>query len=88
LAETYVVVAGVLELAPPVAAVPLLELLLELPPQAATVSPADAITAMADSREQLRSKPISFLLRLVKADGDQNELGCCRLARGEGVEVA
>jgi len=51
LAETYVVVADVLELAPPVAAVPLLGLPPELPPQAATASPAAAITAMADSRE-------------------------------------
>ena len=58
------VVAGVLELVPLVAAVLLLEvlLLLELLPQAATTSPAATITAMAGSREQLRSKPIPFLL--------------------------
>ncbi len=110
LARTYLVVAGVLELAPLVAAVLLLELplplpplelplLLELPPpfevplplevlllevvlrllepppleplpQAATTSPAATITAIAGCRERLRSKPISFLPRLVEANGD------------------
>src|SRR5215469_7311563 len=112
LAETYVVVAGGLELARPVAAV----LLLEPPPQAARPSPAATITAVAKCREQLRRKPISSLLRLAKADDDHvevaralspnlgrgsgalirllghrvdlHELGCCRLARGECVEVA
>lgn len=56
------------ELVPLVAAVPPVAVLLPPGPlsQAATASPAATITAMADSREQLRSKPISFLLRLVK----------------------
>jgi len=55
-------VVGTLVLVPPVAAVLLREvfpievlLLLAPPPQAVTSRPAAAITAMADSREQLRS---------------------------------
>jgi hypothetical protein len=70
-----VAVADVPELVPPVAAVLALEvlllvplvavLLLEMlspfkPLQAATTSPAATIAAMTGSREQLRSKPISF----------------------------
>ena len=52
--------AGVLELVPLVASVPPVEVLLPLEPllQAATTSPAATITAIAGSREQLRSKPI------------------------------
>jgi len=70
LPETYLVATGVLEL------VPLLEVLLPLALllQAATTSPAATITAMAGTCEQLRSKPISFLLRLVKAGGDHVEV--------------
>ena len=72
----YVAVADVPELVPPVAAVLALEVLLLVPlvavlllevlspfeplPQAATTSPAATIAAMTGSREQLRSKPISF----------------------------
>jgi hypothetical protein len=73
-AEAYVILGHVPGLVLLVAAVPLLAAVLLpealLPPgplsQAATASPAARITAMADSREQLGSKPISFLLRLVK----------------------
>ena len=57
-----VLLPGVFLPMPLVAAVLLLEVppLLEPPPQAATTSPAATITAMADSREQLCSKRISF----------------------------
>jgi hypothetical protein len=60
LPDVYLVGAGVLELVPLVASVPPVEVLLPLEPllQAATTSPAATITAIAGSREQLRSKPI------------------------------
>jgi hypothetical protein len=69
-----VLLPGVLLLLPLVAAVLLLEVSLEPLPQAATTSPAATITAIAGCREQLRSKPISFPLRLVEADGDHVEV--------------
>jgi len=82
-----VVVANALELVPLVAAVPPVEVLLSLEPllQAATTSPAATITAIAGCREQLRSKPISFLLRLVEANGDHVQVArALRLETGHG----
>ena len=58
---------------------------LEPLPQAATTTPAATITAMAGSRVQLCSKPISFLPRLVEADGDDVEVArALRLEIGHG----
>src|SRR5579863_1367259 len=58
------------------AAVPASEALLPLEPllQAATTSPVATTTAIAGCRRKLRSKPISFLPRLVKADGGHIEV--------------
>jgi hypothetical protein len=74
--DAYVLAADGAEPAPLVAAVPSVEVLLPLEPllQAATTTPVATITAIAGCREQLRSKPISFLLRLVKAGGDHVEV--------------
>jgi hypothetical protein len=87
--------AGVLPLAPavgtvlplealPLEALPLKMLPPEPPLQAATASPAATIAAIAGSREQPRSKPISLPLRLV----DLHEPGRCRLVRSKCDQVA
>src|SRR5215472_6292451 len=72
-AERYLAVAGGLGGVPPLFAAGLPAEVWPPPPQAATTNPAAASTAISGCREQLRSKPISLLLRLA---------GC------EGVEVA
>src|SRR5215813_8880853 len=85
LPEVCLAVADVLEVVPLVTTVPLLEVLLLELLQAATTSPAATIAAMADSREQLRSKPISYLLRLVEANGGHVEVArALRLEIGHG----